>query len=377
MKVLHVIETYGSGKENYAVGTFQVMKSLINHSTDGAVLINTNLDSSVLGTHCKVYVCNSSPKYVVKNLMNKAVQIYKDESYDIIHVHIGKLSVWRYLSDLVNTNVRVVYTLHSVVNQGRASYNLIPYARRLVGASNITVVAPTEYQKLEFLNYIGFSSSEASNVVTIYNGTNNYGIVPRSYNSRKYDVVFCGRLTMMKNSELCIKFIENNPDLRYLYIGSTDKSNSKAAKEYTSRCYSDITRLSSSDEYTVDYIGTPISNEECLELISDSKALVTLGAETFGLVASEALSVGTPVITSDCGAVPELINDLYNGIIYFVPRTTKDTRAKLLREYYDNFISRVNDKYISELVKLWKNKYSSFTMYDDYHRLYTDIIERK
>ena len=54
--------------------------------------------------------------------------------------------------------------------------------------------------------------------------------------------------------------------------------------------------------------------------------------ETFGLVIAESMIVGTPVIGSKAGGVPEIINDGNNGYL-FEPKNVDSLEKKILNLY--------------------------------------------
>ena len=67
-------------------------------------------------------------------------------------------------------------------------------------------------------------------------------------------------------------------------------------------------------KYSINYTGN-ISKEKIVEILHDSDFFVHASyIETFSLVIAEALSTGTPVIASNVGAIPELVNKT-NGIL--------------------------------------------------------------
>ncbi|MGH7563229.1 MAG: glycosyltransferase, partial [Gemmatimonadota bacterium] len=52
--------------------------------------------------------------------------------------------------------------------------------------------------------------------------------------------------------------------------------------------------------------------------------------ETFGLVALEALTVGTPVVVRDRGALPEIVEATGGGLVYAEPDGLSPALARLL-----------------------------------------------
>jgi glycosyltransferase involved in cell wall biosynthesis len=71
--------------------------------------------------------------------------------------------------------------------------------------------------------------------------------------------------------------------------------------------------------------------------------------ETFSIVTVEALSTGTPVVASNVGALPELINDK-NGVLAenYPDAWLKSIREAISKQYDNKTISRDQDKYSSE-----------------------------
>lgn len=66
----------------------------------------------------------------------------------------------------------------------------------------------------------------------------------------------------------------------------------------------------------VSYIGE-VDRQAKMELLSEAECLLNpiAWAEPFGMVMIEALACGTPVLTSNCGAAPEIVED---GVVGFV-----------------------------------------------------------
>jgi glycosyltransferase involved in cell wall biosynthesis len=66
----------------------------------------------------------------------------------------------------------------------------------------------------------------------------------------------------------------------------------------------------------VTYVGE-LDRQDKMALLVDAECLLNpiAWAEPFGMVMIEALACGTPVLTSDCGAAPEIVED---GVVGFV-----------------------------------------------------------
>ena len=61
----------------------------------------------------------------------------------------------------------------------------------------------------------------------------------------------------------------------------------------------------------VPFVNKPMEIMQCLDL-----TILSTYEETFGLVVAESMLVGTPVIGSNAGGVPEIIQDGMNGLLF-------------------------------------------------------------
>lgn len=79
-----------------------------------------------------------------------------------------------------------------------------------------------------------------------------------------------------------------------------------------------------------------LDSDEVRRRMAGAVAVVvpSIAAETFGLVAAEALLQGVPVVSSDAGALPELVHDGVNGLV--VPAGDVDALAGALRRLSDD-----------------------------------------
>lgn len=115
----------------------------------------------------------------------------------------------------------------------------------------------------------------------------------------------------------------------------------------------------------IKYLGM-LDNIGKSKLLKDSKGFIfpTNWEEPFGLVTVEALACGTPVITSDKGALPEIVNEK----VGFICRT---------EEEYENAIdkiSTIDSKYCRKYVE---ENFSHKVMAKNYETLYKKIINKE
>ena len=73
----------------------------------------------------------------------------------------------------------------------------------------------------------------------------------------------------------------------------------------------------------IDFLDSPMSYMPCFDLI-----ILPTYEETFGLIVAEAMMMGVPVIGSNAGGVPEIINHQENGLL-FESKNYIDLREKI------------------------------------------------
>ena len=83
--------------------------------------------------------------------------------------------------------------------------------------------------------------------------------------------------------------------------------------------------------------------------------------EAFGLVAVEAMKYKKPVIVSDCGALPELVKDGYNGYVFkmddedslklIIDKLEKDTLIQLGNNAFGEFKKNFSETVMREKMK--------------------------
>jgi len=107
-----------------------------------------------------------------------------------------------------------------------------------------------------------------------------------------------------------------------------------------------------------------LANTKVIELISKAKAFLfpLQWDEPFGLVLTEAMGCGTPVIAFPRGSVPELVEDNLTGFIVQSPEEAVDAIAK---------VHQLDRKAVSNHAK---KKFSHEQMVDHYESFYKSLI---
>ncbi len=174
-------------------------------------------------------------------------------------------------------------------------------------------------------------------------------------------ILYVGRLTKEKGIKCLIKAFKilddrNIKDIKLIIVGEGPKR--KKLEKFTNElCISK----------KVIFLG-PVEHSKLKVIYQNSLVLIlpSIVKENFGLVILEAMSQGTPVITTNIGGQKELIIDGYNGLL-FTPGDYEDLSKKIgmiLTDYeYGIMLSKnsINfsknfskEKHINEIEKLFK-----------------------
>jgi len=136
----------------------------------------------------------------------------------------------------------------------------------------------------------------------IYPAISDEIVVKSSAEKKKNYYVIVSRLSDYKNVDKAIEVFKTlNQRLVIVGDGPEKKKLIKKSKKFRKQ---------------VIFTGFIQKREKLLELIKNSKGLIHLAEEDFGLVMAEALKMGIPVIAWNRGGAEELIQDGVNGILF-------------------------------------------------------------
>lgn len=145
---------------------------------------------------------------------------------------------------------------------------------------------------------------------------------------RDPNVVLCpGRLAPSKGQDVVIRALallkpqQITPQVRFIGAGSQLAAYQKLAGEL------DV-------ENQCIFVGAVPHTEMYREMASAAFTIVPSRSEAFGLVNAESMSVGTPVIASAVGGIPEIIRDGIDG--FLVPPDDPEALAGRIKLLYSN-----------------------------------------
>jgi len=295
------------------------------------------------------------------SVSTSAYQWANEKKLDIIHAFHDFLFIPHYLNDL--TGIATVYTLHDPLPPDKSfEYH--------------------EFEKFKRHNFVSISDAQRRSdlklnfVDTVYNGINVDNYVFGSVNSGY--LLFMGRMRREKGLHNAIKAaIKSNLPLE---IGTNfpDFFNGDDYFETEIKPYLD-NRL----------IHEPgmVKDSYKLNLYQNAKALLfpIEWEEPFGMVMTEAMACGTPVIAYTRGSVPEIVIDGETG--FLVNESNDDMRGdwiikKTGLEGLVLAINKLKSMSESEYIKMRENcrehvkkKFSVEKMAADYEKVYKKVLK--
>ncbi len=265
----------------------------------------------------------------------KVIEILLKENFDIIHNHIG----WRFLPFIKILKTKVVTTLHGPLDIGyqRFIYQKFPN-------SYYISISKNQREPLPKLNFVG----------NVYNGIDITSF-PFKEKSGNY-LAFLGRMSPEKGPLEAIK-IAKKMKMKLIMAAKIDVVD----KEYFSKKIKPLI-----DNRMIKFIGE-IGHKKKVQLLQNAKAtLIPINwREPFGLVLTESMACGTPVIAFKRGSVPEVIKHKKTG---FIVKNVDEAIESLKK--IDQIDRRDCRKWVEE-------KFTSEKMANGYEKIYSKVLKYK
>lgn len=288
-------------------------------------------------------------------MMKKSIMA---ENPDIIHVHSTFAGLIRIMYLFSKNKNKIIYCAHGWSFNKQTS-NLKKMLYKVVekilsyGCFKIVNISKDESESANFI--------KQSKMVTIYNSIPDILLDSTKIISNKRQLIFIGRFDKQKGVDLLLDALDSVKlnSLKITVVGDVVLNQ-----------HSDFKKKNMAN---VNFVGWK-NSEDINGLLQDSAALVMPSRwEGFGLTALEAMRSSRMVIASTAGALPELVVDNYNGII-FDKNSITSLRNALLK------FSRMTAKDITTLGNNGREVYLSRFNYDNMiyqlNSLYSEVISK-
>ena len=274
-----------------------------------------------------------------KKAYAKYKHILDDDSIHIWHDHSWLMFIYLYKRD-VNPDLKVIHTHHSFAN-----FRTLPVPKP-------NFVALSKWHAYALSRQVPGSTWRYC-----YNGID---IDESSFRSDKEDFyVFLGRISPIKAPDVAI-WVAREASVR-LYVIGGDKFVDDPGYVEKVKSLCDGEQIIYLGEQPRDVVTDYLSRAKALLFTNDPIRFM----EPFGLVLCEAMSLGTPVIAINNGAVAEVVN---NGKTGFVVQSPIDM-VNIIRE---GLIEEIKPKDCLEWVK---NNFSKEVMARNYLNLYESVLD--
>lgn len=281
------------------------------------------------------------------NNLNHSIAFERAEKFDIIHCH------WVILGANFQRFVKtpVIHTLHNIPDPDSTAWEVYKYYRNDLQA---IYVSNSEMKD---------SLVKVKHSYVVYNGID---ISDLKFHKKGGDIlVWSGRIRRDKGPDKAIK-IAQKIKRKLLLAGKVQEvaEDKLFFKESIKPNLNDKIR----------YIGE-IEQKQFSSFFGNAKALIfpLRWEEPFGLIVAEANACGTPVITYARGAMPELIQDGFNG--FLVKPDDINGMVKAVRKVYD----LPENEYQKIRLNCRKHVEDNFTvekMVDGYEKVYQQILDK-
>ncbi|MDO8725275.1 MAG: glycosyltransferase family 4 protein [Candidatus Methanoperedens sp.] len=310
--------------------------------------------------------------------------ICKENKIDIVHADVPHMS--DVMLRLLKSNKNMVTTVHTIIeghkqgilasgldfNQMEASerftlelYPFLKLIQRLYLKRSPTIIAVSNWMKGLLEQNYGIKD-----VNVIHNGIDHEQFSPKRRNiaegleTNKPIVLFSGRFIALKGINILVRamrtVISETKDVHFAFAGP--EANIKWVKMFENEGIP-------SHFYT--FLGY-IPHSEMPEIYSNASIFVLPSLiESFPFSILEAMSSGVPVIASNVGGVPEMIDDEVDGLL--VPPGNPEILAKKLLFLLDNESERkkISKKAREKIL----GKFTSEIMTDKTEKIYEQILK--
>jgi len=343
IKVLEIIDSLSSGGAESLLKNFilEAKKNKLFNIEIATLYFNAIFKKEIKNAGIPVWTLGLTYKYDLRGVI-KLTKLIRKRKYDIIHVHLFPADIFAALASLfLPKDIVWIFSEHNDYNR-RRSYKFckildsFTYSRY---SKIICVSKQVQSALFSWLPSVNKKTKVISNAVPIPKFLNLCPV-------KIYDILFVGRLTKQKGVEILLKAIKilknkHSRNLKIAIVGDGDLKEN----------LNDLTaELGLNKE--VKFLGV----REDINGLMDSAKIFVLPSrwEGFGLVIVEAMSNMLPVIATNVGGIPEIIENGKDGLL--VPPENSGALARAINSLLEN--EKLREKLSQAAYKKVKEKYS-------------------
>jgi glycosyltransferase involved in cell wall biosynthesis len=245
----------------------------------------------------------------------------KADAYDVVHAHLSSgtdLLVLPFLSNLTQRGKAAVMTVHGHWPYDRNTY-MDSYFKKFYAKDIATIsisramqkLLPKEFRDIGYIhNCLDPTTLSFRARSGIYTNNSSYGDGdPLLHGAGRGYLTWLGKIVPDKGTHEAILAAKEAGE-QFVFGGIVDKYDKLSVDYFQTKVKPLI------DDKQVIYLG-PLDVKAKNKLMGDAKAFLNPIAweEPFGMVIVESMACGTPVISYNRGAVPELIKNGKNGFL--------------------------------------------------------------
>lgn len=285
----------------------------------------------------------------IREGLREFIKFCTDEKIDLLIAHANSPIVWLYAiaAKKKNHELRLKTYVHADPTDflGKGVKKIInKWIFTWCCSNSEEIIAISKYIKKRIIQTIRVDKNK---VIILYNGisVSKFKNVVRTRRSHALEMIYVGRITERKNVIILPEVVDKLVGDFHMYIvGDGDQLPLLKKK------IADL-NLNSKIECLGNRMDIP-------ELLSNANLFVhpAIWEEGFGITLVESMASGVPCVAFNKGAIPEIIDDNYNG--WIVKKDTIEELTKKIQQIYNEYL---NDN-LEEYSKRAKEKGCTFDM---------------
>lgn len=351
LKVLHIAETIKGG-----VAT--ILDQLLEDSRIESLAIVPEQHVDQLENKLKCIVFNRSGRNLISffYLLITFIKQLRSFNPDIIHIHSSFAGVIcrLYLILTFNKKIKIVYCPHAfsfLMNVSNMKKKIYAYLELFLSKYTDFIICTSYFERNQGIFY----GIDDGILKVVYNGIKppiDYELIQKpDFPENKINILFVGRFDYQKAFDFVVNISEKLPENILLtiigdYVNNSEKYIIPSSVNHIKWVDK---KILSGYYYCADIVFMPSR------------------WESFGLVAVEANSYGTPVLASNKSSLPEIIIDKENGFLF----NNFDVNEVL------KIIKNLNKEDLSKMAPLcvesYKKNFSGTGMLNNLYSLYTQL----